>query len=154
MQLCDICELEKYICVFQDYYYHIFNQVSDSTNYLPLFFAKIPDPWGSKLIETYSPGNLDTLGRRIAHAKDKLSSWCADALLAKASRGLRKRNLLCCKNPKMPIMIGCDSPYYYGKIKRKLKKGIEKDILRKEKFVIIRNEVIKNLKDLPLGEKS
>ena len=74
------------------------------------------------MIETYTPENLDTLERRIAHAKDKLSSWCADALLAKASRELRKRNLLRCKNQKMPIIIGCDTPYYYGKIKRKYKK--------------------------------
>ena len=36
----------------------------------------------------------------------------------------------------------------------KNKKDIEKDILRKEKFVIIRNEVIKNLKNLPLGGRS
>lgn len=123
LQLCDICEIDKYICVFQDYYYHIYNQVSDTSSYLPLFFTKIPDPWGQKLIDTYNPGaTTDTLGRRITFVRDKLSEWCADAILAKTTKGLRKRISLCCSNPKMPIMIGCDSTYYYGKIKRKYKK--------------------------------
>ncbi|KAL5822899.1 hypothetical protein ACOSQ4_020799 [Xanthoceras sorbifolium] len=64
----------------------------------------------------------DTLGKRIAHLRNKLSSWCGCAILAKATKGLRKRISLCCDTPKMPLMIGCDSPYYYGKIKIKYKK--------------------------------
>ena len=82
-----------------------------------MFFAKIPDPWGTKLIETYNSGTLDTLGRRIVYVREKLSNLCADALLARASKGLEKRISLCCDKPKIPIMIGCDSQYYYGKIK-------------------------------------
>jgi hypothetical protein len=39
LQLCDICEIDRYICVFQDYYYHIYNQVLDTNSYLPLFFC-------------------------------------------------------------------------------------------------------------------
>ncbi len=122
LQLCDICEIDRYICVFQDYYYHIYNQVPDTGNYLPLFFAKIPDPWGQKLISTYNPGTSDTLGKRITHVRDKLSEWCGDAILAKLSKGLKRKISLCCSNPKMPLMIGCDSSYYYGKIKRRYKK--------------------------------
>lgn len=122
LQLCDMCEIDRYICVFQDYYYHIYNQVQDINNFLPLFFAKIPDPWGQKLIETYNPGTADTLGKRISHLRDKLSEWCGNAILAKVTKGLRKRISLCCDKPKMPLMIGCDSSYYYGKIKRKYKK--------------------------------
>jgi len=124
LQLCDICEIDRYICVFQDYYYHIYNQIPDTGNYLPLFFAKIPDPWGQKLISTYNPGTSDTLGKRITHVRDKLSEWCGDAILSKLSRGLKRKISLCCSNPKMPLMIGCDSSYYYGKIKRKYKKRI------------------------------
>lgn len=122
LQLCDICEIDRYICVFQDYYYHIYNQVLDTSSYLPLFFAKIPDPWGQKLINTYDPGFNDTLGKRISHVRDKLSEWCGDAILAKRTKGLKKRISLCCDKPKMPLMIGCDSSYYYGKIKRKYKR--------------------------------
>ena len=40
------------------------------------FFAKIHDPWGNKLIDTYYPGTTDTLGKRITHVRDKLSEWC------------------------------------------------------------------------------
>ncbi|KAL5810581.1 hypothetical protein ACOSQ4_027149 [Xanthoceras sorbifolium] len=123
LQLCDMCEIERYICVFQDYYYHIYNQIDTGYSYyLPLFFSKIPDPWGQKLIDTYQPMTADTLGKRIAHLRNKLSLWCSDAILAKATKGLRKRISLCCDSPKMPLMIGCDSQYYYGKIKRKYKK--------------------------------
>ncbi|KAL5834570.1 hypothetical protein ACOSQ4_014067 [Xanthoceras sorbifolium] len=122
LQLCDMCEIEKYICVFQDFYYHIYHQTDNSDSYLPLFFSKIPNPWGQKLIETYNPMTTDTLGKRIAHLRDKLSSWCGDAILAKATKGLRKRISLCSDTPKMPLMIGCDSQYYYEKIKRKYKK--------------------------------
>jgi hypothetical protein len=38
------------------------------------------------------------------------------------TRGLKKRISLCCDSTKMPLLIGCDSPYYYKKIKRKYKK--------------------------------
>ena len=90
---------------------------------MPLFFAKIPDPWENKLIDTYKSGTINTLGKRITHLRDKLSEWCGDAILAKMSKGLKKRTSLCCGNPKMPTMIGCDSSYYYGKIKKKYKKN-------------------------------
>lgn len=66
LQLCGICEIDRYICVFQDYYYHIYNQIPNTSSYLPLFFSKIPDPWGQKLIDTYIPGETNTLGKRIA----------------------------------------------------------------------------------------
>jgi hypothetical protein len=44
LQLCDICEIDRYICVFQNYYYHIYNQVNDIATYLMMFLSKIPDP--------------------------------------------------------------------------------------------------------------
>ena len=59
-----MCEIDIYIyihmCVFQDYNYHIYNQIPDTYSYLPLFFAKILDPWWQKLINTYHPGYSDT----------------------------------------------------------------------------------------------
>ncbi|GJY98856.1 hypothetical protein Tco_0516286 [Tanacetum coccineum] len=103
LQLCDMCEIDKYICVFQDYYYHIYNQIPNTETYLPLFFAKIPDPWGQKLMATYNPGTTDTLGKRITHVRDKLSEWCGDAILAKMSKGLKKRTSLCCGNSKCQL---------------------------------------------------
>lgn len=146
IQLCDMCEIDRYICVFQDYYYHIYNQVPNTESYLPLFFAKIPDPWGNKLIDTYKPGTTDTLGKRITHLRDKLSEWCGDAILAKMSKGLKKRTSLCCGNPKMPTMIGCDSSYYYGKIKKKYKKKThyKKRYFRKRKTRYFKNKGYKN----------
>ena len=99
------------------------------------------------MIETYNPETLDTLGRRIAHIREKLSNWCANALLAKASKELKKRISLCCDKPKMPIMIGCDSQYYYGKIKWKYKKWkqYKKNSSKEEKLDIIKENVIKRL---------
>ena len=67
----------------------------------------------------------------ITHVRNKLSDWCGDAILAKVTRGLKKRISLCCDAPKMPLMIGCESPYYYDKIKRKYKK---KKIYKKKYF--------------------
>lgn len=78
MQLCDICEIDTYISVFQDYYCHIRKEISIIDSYLPLFFAKIPNPWGQKLINTYIPRTNDTLEKRVAHVTDKLSEWCED----------------------------------------------------------------------------
>ncbi|GJQ98094.1 hypothetical protein Tco_0009233 [Tanacetum coccineum] len=86
LQLCDMCEIDKYICVFQDYYYHIYNQIPNTETYLLLFFAKIPDPWGQKLTATYKPGTTDTLGKKITHVRDKLNEWFGDAILAKMSK--------------------------------------------------------------------
>jgi hypothetical protein len=77
---------------------------------------------GTKINNSYNPGTTDTLGKRISHLKDKMSEWCGDAILAKLTRGLRKRISLCCDNIKIPTMIGCENPYYYNKIKRKYKK--------------------------------
>jgi len=33
LQLCDICEIRRYICIFQEYYYHIYNQVDNISAY-------------------------------------------------------------------------------------------------------------------------
>ena len=65
LELNDICLLDKYICVFQDYYYHIYGKIGTDTMYLNMFYSKIPDPWGSALIRDYPFVNSDTLGRRI-----------------------------------------------------------------------------------------
>lgn len=73
LQLCDIYEIDRYICIFQDYYYHIYNQVTNTASYLPLFFVKTPDSWGYKLINTYNHETQMLFGKRISPFKDKLS---------------------------------------------------------------------------------
>lgn len=55
---------------------------------LLLFFSKIPDLWGQKLINTYISSDTDTLGKSIV--RDELSEWCGDVILAKMTRGLKK----------------------------------------------------------------
>ena len=72
LELNNICLLDTYICVFQDYYYHIYEKIGTNTMYLNMFYSKIPDPWGSALIRDYPFVNSDTLGRRIYFLKEKL----------------------------------------------------------------------------------
>ena len=72
LELNNICLLDTYICVFQDYYYHIYEKIGTNTVYLNMFYSKIPDPWGSALIRDYPFVNSDTLGRRIYFLKEKL----------------------------------------------------------------------------------
>ena len=76
LELNNICLLDKYICIFQDYYYHIYGKIGTYTMYLNMFYSKIPDPWGSALIRDYPFVNSDTLGRRISFLKEKLSELC------------------------------------------------------------------------------
>ena len=76
LELKDICLLDKYICVFQYYYNHIYGKIGTDAMYLNMFYSKIPDPWGSALIRDYPFVNSDTLGRRISFLKEKLSEWC------------------------------------------------------------------------------
>jgi hypothetical protein len=42
LQLYDMCEIKKYICVFQDYYYRY--AFSNPQFYLNTFYTKIPNP--------------------------------------------------------------------------------------------------------------
>ena len=42
LELNDICLLDKYICVFQNYYYHIYGKIGIDTMYLNMFYSKIP----------------------------------------------------------------------------------------------------------------
>ena len=41
LRLCDMCEIRIYICIFQDYYYHISSQVDNTSAYLKMFFTQI-----------------------------------------------------------------------------------------------------------------
>ena len=66
LELNDICLLDKYIYVFQDYNYHIYGKIGTDTMYLNMFYSKILDPWGSTLIRDYPFVNSNTLGRRIS----------------------------------------------------------------------------------------
>ena len=71
LELNDICLIDKYMCVFQDYYYHIYKKIGIDTMYLNMFYSKMPDPWGSTLIREYPFVSSDTLGRRIYFLKEK-----------------------------------------------------------------------------------
>ena len=114
-----MCEIDKYICVFQDYYYRIDSKERET--YLEIFFSKILDSWGKKLREEYNSGSKDTLEKRIFHILDKLSKWCEESILFRKTRNLKYQLRLCCNNINMPTQIGCDTPYYYHKIKINIK---------------------------------
>ena len=51
LELNNICLLDKYICIFQDYYYHIYGKIGTDIMYLNMFYSKIPDPWGLHSLE-------------------------------------------------------------------------------------------------------
>ena len=51
LELNNICLLDKYICIFQDYYYHIYGKIGTYTMYLNMLCSKIPDPWGLHSLE-------------------------------------------------------------------------------------------------------
>ena len=122
LELNDICLLDQYICVFQDYYYHIYGKIGTDTMYLNMFYSKIPDPWGSALIRDYPFVNSDTLGRRISFLKEKLSEWCHQAYLIKKARMIRKENVLYCKGSNLITVIGYLKKPYIPKRKKLNKK--------------------------------
>ena len=110
LELNDICLLDKYICVFQDYYYHIYGKIGTDTMYLNMFYSKIPDPWGSALIRDYPFVNSDTLGRRISFLKERLSEWCHQAYLIKKAKMIRKENVLCSRGYNLITVIVTPPP--------------------------------------------
>ena len=118
LELNDICLLDKYICVFQDYYYHIYGKIGTDTMYLNMFYSKIPDPWGSALIRDYPFVNSDTLGRRISFLKERLSEWCHQAYLIKKAKMIRKENVLCCRGNNLITVIGDLKKPYVPKQKK------------------------------------
>ena len=118
LELNDICLLDKYICVFQDYYYHIYGKIGTDTMYLNMFYSKIPDTWGSALIRDYPFVNSDTLGRRISFLKERLSEWCHQAYLIKKAKMIRKENVLCCRGNNLIIVIGDLKKTYVPKQKK------------------------------------
>ena len=122
------------MCVFQDYYYHIYEKIGTNIMYLDMFYSKIPDPWGSALIREYHFVSSDTLGRRISFLKEKLSHWCHQAYLIKKSKTIRRDNVLCCKGNDLITIIG-DLKKGYKKKKRGLdilKDLTQENILLKE----------------------
>ena len=119
LELNDICLLDKYICVFQDYYYHIYEKIGTDTMYLNMFYSKIPDPWGSALIRDYPFVNSDILGRRISFQKERLSEWCHQAYLIKKAKMIRKENVLCCRGNNLNTVIGDLKKPYVPKPKKR-----------------------------------
>ena len=118
LELNDICLLDKYICVFQDYYYHIYGKIGIDTMYLNMFYSKIPNPWGSALIRDYPFVNSDTLGRRISFLKERLSKWCHQAYLIKKAKMIMKENVLCCRGNNLITVIGDLKKPYVPKKKK------------------------------------
>ena len=73
LTLCDMCDIDRYICIFQNYYYR--TDAKERGTYLQMFFSIIPIPWSKKLREEYNPSTKDMLGKRICYALGKLSKW-------------------------------------------------------------------------------
>ena len=134
LELNNICLLDTYICVFQDYYYHIYGNIGTDTMYLNMFYSKIPDPWGSALIRDFPFVNLDTLGRRISFLKEKLSEWCHQAYLIKKAKKIRRDNILCCRGNDLITVIG-DLKKSYKQKKKKFNKFFYKRYGRKRYFI-------------------
>ena len=122
LELNDICLLDRYICVFQDYYYHKYGKIGTDTMYLNMFYSKIPDPCRSALIRDYPFVNSDTLERRISFLKEKLSEWCHQAYLIKKAKMIRKENVLCCRGNNLITVIGNLKKPYILKRKKLNKK--------------------------------
>ena len=134
LELNNICLLDKYICIFQDYYYHIYGKIGTNTMYLNMFYSKIPDPWGSALIREYPFVNSDTLGRRISFLKEKLSEWCHQAYLLKKAKTIKKDNVLCCRGNDLITVIG-DLKKPYKPKKKKFNKRFYNRYGRKRYFI-------------------
>ena len=134
LELNDSCLLDKYICVFQDYYYHIYENIGTDTMYLNMFYSKILDPWGSALIRDYPFVNSNTLGRRIYFLKERLSEWCHQAYLIKKARMIRKENVLCCRGNNLITVIG-DLKKPYAPKQNKLNRRFPNRFGRRRFFV-------------------
>ena len=111
MQICNMCEIEKFICEYQKYYYQINNQTKEI--YKEIFIDKLPYPlnaeikriWNEKPTET-----ANTLGGIIQVVYNTLRENC---LKRETIRQLnRGSNALCCNIPELEIpgKYGCEKP--------------------------------------------
>jgi hypothetical protein len=133
LKICDMCELERYTCKFEELYY-VLNQGDYQENkpILRSYFTKLPFPWGIKLLKEYEKllplgkeegVEIDSLGSRIEFTKRMISMWCREALENKKAYKIRKNSLCCYKDNGQVEQFGCYKKKYkpYKKYKRKFK---------------------------------
>ena len=84
LEMCDICFAKAYTCSFEILYYKYEFDSDENTirYYNDLYFIKIPNPWGKRIMLQYSKeyrDNTDTdiLGNWIRFARDKTNQLCA-----------------------------------------------------------------------------
>ncbi|KAL5984435.1 hypothetical protein ACLOJK_018540 [Asimina triloba] len=86
LQICDIGRFEEYIAAYQRLYY--LSGTLENEELLSLFFTKLLEPWGEAMTRDYDEiSPLDTLGRRIAYVREKLSDQCIDWRMKEEARG-------------------------------------------------------------------
>lgn len=145
LAVCNMCYIEKYTCVFREYYYKGIYSIEESIEIRKLHFSKLPEPFRSKIIKVWDKAELqDTLGARIKF----LQQWYA-AICEKYKDELRMkktliRNLVCCKD-KIAPQFGCKDKYYkkrkrykkykkYKKLKYKYRKPRKRYYVKHYKY--------------------
>ena len=112
LEICNICYLEEYTCSFEELYYKCEFDKNENTicYYNDLYFIKIPNPWGKRIMLEYNKEygdttQIDTLGNRIRFARNRISKWCADI---RDKRLMKKQNWrLYCSKFEDPPKFGC-----------------------------------------------
>ena len=77
LQICKMCDINSYICEFEEYYYQYYDSNEDMTKIAEMLYQKLPGIWSSYFMNQFSKnataeGYSNTLGARIFFLKEKL----------------------------------------------------------------------------------
>ena len=124
IQICDLCEIDSYICEYKTYYYQLNDDQQKMFN--KMFYSKLPTPINSHMERIYQEAirglvdppqppmnhlspHVDTLGRRIRYLKEEIARMCTERTKNVLMKPVTKA---CCdKNPRVPGNYGCDTVY-------------------------------------------
>jgi hypothetical protein len=129
-----MCQIDPFICEFEEYYYGINPTKRTEYNLLNLFYNKLPSGLGIKMQEMFDEktnnemGLENTLGARIT----TLKQWISEQCMNKIAKRDAKINYCCDKLQGKVGNYGCKKP---RKRKRKFFRKIDRsEYRRKKKF--------------------
>jgi hypothetical protein len=123
LRICDMCQLESFICEFRKYYYSIHSLKRIEHNLLGLFYNKLPPAVGTKMEKIFQEklntvmGMENTLGARITALRQWMSEQCIDKITKREAQ----INLCCNRLQDKVGNYGCNRSKRKRKRKRKRK---------------------------------
>jgi hypothetical protein len=128
LKICEMCQIDPFICEFEEYYYDIHQTKRIEYNLLSLFYNKLPRGLGIKM-QNFFLGLENTLGARITTLRQWITEQCIEKITLKEAQ-----IKLCCNQLQERVgNYGCNRPK--GRRKKKIFRKIDRsEYRRKNKF--------------------